>query len=523
MFLTLADLGIEQNSSSVTPPGSDWTQAEQQAAIDRLTAAKNAANEVAVPLYNLVGQLAAKQNKVEQLKFVLAKEKGISYTPKIAYTASSFPSFQSIANAANDKARQEAAPYSGASSFSSAPGMSDWGFRRKLEWERKRRLDTARYETVGMGDGATQWYYGQLTKIDIDVRSGRWTDMLIELIRLTPESMYKEPTEILRDPILTSVMQKFDEVYNPSDPTFKGIGKIALLSMGSKPFADWDGESQPPPPPVPPIPGSEDKKALAESAMVAQFEPAIWWRNFNDWAQYQATHRPGGDWIKRGFTDVMKASSYMDKTLPGWTILVDVAMSTNPLTIGLKQALTQLVGQVTGPIASQFAAPLVEAATSVPLTTLHVAGTAVTTQGPLTTKLLAASVDALAAAALVVQVAVIAVVALSPASMVALAALMAIVQGGLQMAMSALTAEQVKQAAREAQDKANFLLSILNQQEKDLQAQIDAIRKQRALVDSEVLSYAPAFIIGGVGLFGIAGMVLYLRNKNQPAVVEKTQ
>jgi len=315
----------------------------------------------------------------------------------------------------------------------------------------------------GMGflaGGAMSWFIGQVQKIDADVKTGRWTDMLVEVIRLTPEAQGKNPEEIIVDPIASAVRNKYLEVYNPQDaPELREIGLTALDSIFKNQPIAWDGQTPAPPPPPPPARSGKMCPGLRKSAAAAQFDASVYAQNFQFWAQYVQTHQPDGNFVKKTIREAGRITSQLDKYVPGWSALIDIVAPSIPIlapVAALVKALPvvggpagKIVGNIIGgtpafgtPSFTSFpgaAAPGLPTVTSAGIPTAAISGpqnipgfgadvvlkpitdtaveisriaspfkftiskvgvTAATTQGPLLAKIEAASFEALSAASL---------------------------------------------------------------------------------------------------------------------------
>lgn len=214
----------------------------------------------------------------------------------------------------------------------------------------------------GMGDlgnGAMKFVFGQLMKIDADVRSGRWTDMLVELARITPEAGGKEVQDLLKDPVLSAIRKNLETNYKPQDPALLEIARTALSSMASRPPLAWDGQTPAPPPPLIPPPGQQDNAALLSSARNAAFDPAVYEQNSQGFSRYIATHKKAGGGVVKSVAKatgqvsgavykvpvVGNVAKTLDKYVPGWTIGLNFILPGGGL-LGLLSTAVGVAGKV---------------------------------------------------------------------------------------------------------------------------------------------------------------------------------
>lgn len=225
--------------------------------------------------------------------------------------------------------------------------------RRKRNEQMRAKVLASRREVVSrtpknratsLAGGSMSWFLGQVQKIDADVKTGRWTDLLVEIVRLTPEATGKNPEEILAEPIASAIRNKYLEVYKPQDaPELREIGAIALTALSRNPPIPWDGETPAPPPPPPPGPGQlPDLVALRDSASKAQFDAAVWAQNFQVWAQYVKTHQKDGNFVKKSLKETAKVVATLDRYVPGWSVLIDMVAPSIPILAPLALAIKAL-------------------------------------------------------------------------------------------------------------------------------------------------------------------------------------
>lgn len=301
----------------------------------------------------------------------------------------------------------------------------------------KRDLAAAMGAT-GLGDGASQFVMGQLAKIDADVRSGRWTDMLVELVRITPSATGSEVQDWLSDPLFSDLKNNLGQNYNPSDPQLLNIAQTALNALAANPPIQWDGRTPPDPPPLLPAPGDQDNKALLASAMHAQFDPAVYNANNQGFSQYVAAHKPQGGGV---LTTVLKVASLptqalnqipgykqlaanLNKYVPGWQIALNLLVPGGSL-LGFASSMLGTAGNIPliggviqtagGLVSAGYGAAsnisivgpavqdVVYLADKLPFSVSAVADTYLKTDGSMSNKLLAAGLESISEFALAAQ------------------------------------------------------------------------------------------------------------------------
>lgn len=432
----------------------------------------------------------------------------------------------------------------------------------------------AQFSQLGdLSGGAEKWFFGQLYKIDVDVKTARWTDLLVEVVRLTPEANSKQPEEILSDPVFSAVRAKYLEVYNPQDfPGLKAIGLAAIDAMRSNPPIAWDGESPgPDPPPLPAPDYRPDEASLLASARQAQFNAAIWARNFSEWAQYVRTSKKDGNFVKKAIRETTRVTNQLDKYVPGWSTLIDVVAPSIPVFAPLALAVKAisslpLVGKVAGgvvqnvipgagvggpstifggtavggaagsgvqtfttnsgffnlPTDTFVAKPIQDGAVQfaklgspVKFTVSKIALTAATTKGTLLQKLEAAGLEALAAVSMVVMLGcTVATGGLATPVCAAANVALAALKTGITLAKTYEAARQAKRAADQAKQRAAMEAAALEEEERRIRAEIEAIQAekariaalQRARLAQEQQAKTNQYLIAGVAFVAVLGV-----------------
>lgn len=327
----------------------------------------------------------------------------------------------------------------------------------------RRQLATLRSPGLaGLSGGAAKFFGGQIEKIDTAVKSGRWTELLFNTAVIAPGATGKSPRELLTDPILSQMKQALRDSYNPEDrPRLKDVAIAALDAMSRYPDY-WST------PPVPPPPQSTDDASLMASAREAVFDADAWMQASGQFSSYVAANRPQGGGVVKSVTKGLQqvnslvykvpvvgdAAKTLDKYVPGWQVALNLivpgggivgaigtaanAATTVPLLGPALQTALSIAQPVTGispgesfvsyggnaaQVVSQAApgfGPAVNlkwALTETPLqivdrfpfSVAKVTGIYLSTHGDVLKKLTAASTEAIAQAALAIQVGAMAV------------------------------------------------------------------------------------------------------------------
>jgi hypothetical protein len=193
------------------------------------------------------------------------------------------------------------------------------------------RRRPSRFGLADLASGSSDFLGGQIQKIDLAVKSGRWTDLLFNLAVLTPGAAGKTPHDLLTDPLLSQLKQVVRDNYNPTDrPRLKDVALAALDGMARYPNY-WQTPSIPAPPQM------TDDDSLMASAKEAVYDPDAWGAVSGQFSSYIAAHRPQGGGVVKSVTKAIgqvnnlvyqvpgvgTVAKTLDKYVPGWQVALN--------------------------------------------------------------------------------------------------------------------------------------------------------------------------------------------------------
>jgi hypothetical protein len=183
------------------------------------------------------------------------------------------------------------------------------------------------------GSGAAKWYFGQIALIQNEASQGNWSAMLLDLSRITPDVQASQtPDQVLSDQkLVQNALAKLDEVYQ-NDPAMGFVAKTALASMAAQ-----FGTKVPPP-----AGQASQYQDLYAKAVQAELDADKYQQRMTEAQKYIASHQHDGNEILKAAKKTMQATAWLDKTVPGWTSILDVVAPAIPVLLPLDLALKSL-------------------------------------------------------------------------------------------------------------------------------------------------------------------------------------